>query len=278
MGKGTVKDRYFFIELLAWWEGSIGYKQLMAQFGITRQQASEDLKIYNKNYSENLYHVTKPSIYKPTQDFSPKFISDDVNQYLHWFLYGELKRQLLVNASGVCKLALPIRDVSPEVIRKLVVGIREKKRLEVDYVSLSNPETDGRIFHPQTFVNAGLRWHVRGYCEKAQDYRDLVLSRFRNDAEILGDSDKDIKEDSAWQTSLEIILQPDPRLSPAKQEVLANDYQMKNGQLIIHTRAALANYLLHELQVNIKMLDGTPEAQQLVLVNRDDVKPWLFSG
>jgi hypothetical protein len=27
-----------------------------------------------------------------------------------------------------------------------------------------------------------------------------------------------------------------------------------------------------------KILDGTPEAQQLVLVNQADIKPWLFEG
>lgn len=52
-----------------------------------------------------------------------------------------------------------------------------------------NPETDGRIFSPHTFVKAGGRWHVRGYCEKiARDYRDLVLSRFRGEAVIEGTS------------------------------------------------------------------------------------------
>jgi hypothetical protein len=29
--------------------------------------------------------------------------------------------------------------------------------------------------------------------------------------------------------------------------------------------------------VNIKMLDGNPEAQQLILVNLDEIRPWLFS-
>ena len=33
-----------------------------------------------------------------------------------------------------------------------------------------------------------------------------------------------------------------------------------------------------EMQVNTKYLDGKPEAQQLVLVNRDDIKQWLFNS
>lgn len=90
----------------------------------------------------------------------------------------------------------------------------------------------------------GTRFHVRGYCEKSQGFRDLVLSRFRGEAEIEGPSPHSIDKDEAWQTSVTLILSPDPRLSPAQRDVLANDYQMENGTLHIKTRAALADYLL----------------------------------
>ncbi|TVL48984.1 hypothetical protein AYJ00_00750 [Shewanella algae] len=87
-----------------------------------------------------------------------------------------------------------------------------------------------------------------------------------------------VKDDSAWQTMLAVILAPDPRLTAQQQQVLAKDYQMEGGQLIIQCRAALVDYLLREMQVNTKYLDGTPEAQQLVLVNRNDIKQWLFNS
>lgn len=51
---------------------------------------------------------------------------------------------------------------------------------------------------------------------------------------------------------------------------------MHNGQLPLTTRAALAQYLLQQMQVNVKTLDAIPEAQQLELFNLHDVKPWLF--
>ncbi|MCE9686507.1 WYL domain-containing protein [Shewanella sp. AS16] len=276
MAKDNLSQRLLFIELLAWWEGAVSNKQLMTQFGVSRQQAYQDLKTYAERYPHNL--VRSNAGFAPTASFIPYFISTDVNHYLHWFAGGQLYIDNPATPAGVSELRLPPRTVSAEVIRALVQGIRQQKRVEVDYVSLSNPENDGRIFHPHTFVNTGLRWHVRGYCEKSQGYRDLVLSRFRGAADVLDDSPHGMVGDSAWQTRITLILQPDPRLSAAKQAVLANDYRMEGGQLVLNTRAALANYLLHELQVNTKMLDGTPEAQQLVLVNRDDIKQWLFSG
>lgn len=173
-------------------------------------------------------------------------------------------------------LELPPRNVSPLLMRHLVCAIREQRRLEVDYVSLNRPDHEGRIIVPHTFVNTGLRWHLRAWCEKSQDYRDFVLSRFRGHAELLDLSPQGAGQDEAWQTEITLIIQPDPRLNDSKQRVLMHDYAMQNGRLYLKTRAALAQYLLQELHINHKMLDGNPDAQQLILVNLDEVRQWLF--
>jgi hypothetical protein len=275
MAKDLSHIRQYFIELILWWEGGINCKMLEQQFAITRQQASNDLKHYATQFPLNT--AKDNGTYHPSSDFIAQHLTPDINVYLHWFATQQISINTPANDNVSC-LVLPPRKVSEKTIRILVAAIRHKQRVEVDYVSLSNPDNDGRIFHPHTFVNTGSRWHIRGYCEKSTDFRDLVLSRFRGEAEIIDPSTVTVQQDIAWQTQVKLILQPDPRLSPEKQAVLANDYQMEGGQLVLSTRAALAQYLLHELQVNTKMLDGTPEAQQLVLVNRDQIKPWLFAG
>ncbi|AZG36910.1 helix-turn-helix transcriptional regulator [Shewanella psychromarinicola] len=273
MAKDLSHVRQYFIELILWWEGCINCKTLEQQFSITRQQANTDLKTYTSHYPNNTTKIS--GTYYSADTFIAYYITPNINIYLHWFATKDITTHSSF-ADNVSCLVLPPRKVSHNIIRVLISAIRHKQRIEVDYVSLANPENDGRIFHPHTFVNTGSRWHIRGYCEKSQNFRDLVLSRFRGEAELIDASTIDPQQDLAWHTQVNLILQPDPRLSPAKQAVLANDYQMEGGQLVMSTRAALAQYLLHELQVNTKMLDGTPEVQQLVLVNRDDIKPWLF--
>jgi hypothetical protein len=62
----------------------------------------------------------------------------------------------------------------------------------------------------------------------------------------------------------------------AQKEVLAHDYQMQNGKFLIQIRACLPQYVLQEMQVNIRDIDISPETQQLVLINHNDIKPWLF--
>lgn len=162
-------------------------------------------------------------------------------------------------------------------MRPLVQAIRQHERLEVDYGAVSNPDNGGRIIVPIRFVNTGRRWHLRAWCEKARDYRDFVLSRFHGIPSVEGKTLGDLPSDIAWHTELTLRIKPDPRLSEAQQAALIHDYGMHNGELQLPTRAALAHYLLHELQINIKMLDGNPAAQQLILVNQEEIKPWLFT-
>lgn len=274
MDKATPEHRYRFIELISFWEGGINTRRLIEQFGLSRQQASSDINAYRKTLPENLRYNPSQKLYQPTNAFVRGYISDDVLEYLSWLQDGY---RLQANPPlPNLALNLPARRVSPHIMRGLVTAIRTQQRLDVDYVSLSNPNRHGRIIAPHTFVSTGLRWHLRAWCEKSKSYRDFVLSRFRGEPELLGKSAHTAEQDTAWNTTVTLIFQPDPRLSPDKQKVVEHDYQMKNGQLRITTKACLVQYLLQEMQVNTKILDGTPEAQQLVLVNLDDVKQWLF--
>src|SRR5699024_7109036 len=107
-------------------------------------------------------------------------------------------------------------------------------------------------------------------------YRDFVLSRFRGVPIDEGPRLTPLPEDTHWHTQLTLRIQPDPRLSPEQQAALEHDYGMEDGELKLQVRAALAHYLLQEMQVSTKMLDGNPAAQQLILANYQDIQPWLF--
>lgn len=271
--------RFWLIELIAYWEGRLTTTHLREFFGISRQQASADIRRYRETHPGNLLdYQHSDKAYLPSPEFERRYISADVAEYLNW-MAGLSARSLPEHPS--CQLPNlvlkhPARNVTPQLTRPLVRAIREQRRVEVDYVSIAKPNREGRIIVPHTFVNTGLRWHLRAWCEKNQGYRDFVLSRFLGQPEVLGKSPHSVDGDTAWNTEITLILQPDMRLSPEQKAVLQNDYNMEGGQLCLKTRAPMANYLLKEMQVNTKMLDGRPEAQQLVLVNYEDVKEWLF--
>ncbi|MDP5135219.1 WYL domain-containing protein [Rheinheimera baltica] len=267
--------RLWFIELIAWWEGRISASHLIRQFAISRTQAQQDIQHYRQRAPNNLmYHASYKS-YLPQSSFISQFINGDVVEYLNWISHQDSISDVST-ALPYTTLALPTRQVSADIIRVLVTAIRQQRRVEVDYVSVANPDRQGRIIVPHHFVSTGLRWHLRAFCEKSQQYRDFVLSRFRGIPDLLNKTDINAQQDSGWHTQLTLIFTPDPRLSPQQQDVIAHDYQMQNKQLRLNTRACLAQYLLQEMQVNTRDIAISPEAQQLVLTNAEAIKLWLF--
>ncbi|MDU0355814.1 WYL domain-containing protein [Paraglaciecola aquimarina] len=269
------------IELIAYWQGKVNTTHLMDHFTISRKQAGDYIRAYQDQFPLHLEYCKSTKAFLPSDNFQYQYINGDVTQYLEWLsksstlsIHDTAKQATLTYTS----LQLPSRQVTPKIMRGLVNAINQRRRIEVDYVSLSNPDVEGRIIQPHIFVKTGLRWHLRAFDEKHQAFRDFVLSRFRGEPELLDKATHNADQDKGWNTVVSVILTPDTRLSATQKSVLAQDYQMQNGQLVIKTRAALTQYLLQEMQVNFKSIDKSPEAQQLVLVNEGDIKNWLFSG
>lgn len=274
-----LNSRFWFIELRAYWQGLVNSRHITEYFHVSRTQAQIYIAAYQSEHPNNLVYNKSLKGFCATNLFSPFYINGDANEYLEW-LHSQSNDVIttantsLTNAS----LNLPKRRVHHDVIRELTQAIKLKRRLEVDYVSLKNPDGEGRIIQPHVFVKTGLRWHLRAFDEKHQQFRDFVLSRFTGLPEILDGETISPSQDEAWQTFIYLKFAVDSRLSPAQKRVIEQDYQMQDGELIISTRAALAQYVLQEMQVNIKFLDEYPEAQQLVLANKKDIQKWLFNG
>lgn len=272
--------RYRFIETIALWEGRLTTRHLCDTFGIGRQQASKDINNYIREVGpDNLVYDKYLKGYKPTDTFSPQVTLGLADEYLHLMARNNelmnVFESLALNVANVQVLSVPVRDVRPEVLRPIMQAARQQRRLEVDYVSLNNPDREGRIIVPHTLVYTGLRWHVRAWCEKHQEYRDFVLSRFRDTPEIMDESDHGIEGDIDWHTMVTIRLVPDERLSEAQRDVVEMDYGMEGGALVVNTRARLVPYVLQMLHVDTgKAAD--PRAQQIVVENREELAPWLF--
>jgi len=267
------------IELLAYWQGRVNATDLVNYYQRTRQQARKYIQSYQAQFPQNLHYQASIKGFVLSEGFTLQYISGNVDQYLSWlsqssgFVSSELTPSLTDTS-----LSLPKRQVSPFVMRGLIAAIKQKRRIDVDYVSLANPNYEGRIIQPFMFVKTGLRWHLRAYDEQHQQFRDFVLSRFSGDPELLDKANQSSVKDESWHTYINLIFEADSRLTAAQKTVIQQDYQMQKGQLIVNCRAALAQYLLQEMQVKTKFHDEYPEAQQLVLVNKSNIKQWLFNA
>ena len=273
--------RYRFIETIALWEGRLTTRHLCDTFGIGRQQASKDINNYIREVGPgNLEYDKFLKGYKPSGDFQPQVTQGLADEYLHLMARNNelmnVFESLSLNVANVEVLSLPVRDVKPEVLRPIMQAARQQKRLDVDYVSINNPDREGRIIVPHTLVYTGLRWHVRAWCEKNLEYRDFVLSRFRDNPEIMDISEHGAAGDTEWNTRVTIRIAPDPRLLKEQQEVVKVDYGMNNGALEITTRAKLVPYALKSLHIDPKEELEDPTAQQIIVENLSELTPWLF--
>lgn len=273
--------RYRFIEVIALWEGRLTTRHLVETFGIGRQQASKDINVYNREVGPgNLVYNKYLKGYEPSETFTPQVTRGLSEEYLQLLANrSELHRtfsSMVLPIGQTEVLEPPTRPVSPDVLRPLLTAARENQRIEVDYVSVNNPDREGRIIAPHTLVWTGLRWHVRGWCEKNRGFRDFVLSRFRGVPELLGGASHTVADDKDWNLFVTLMLAPDNRLSPAQQEVIAVDHGMIDGHLAITLRARLIPYLLQLLNINTGPLLDDPRAQQVVIGNREEIAPWLI--
>ena len=167
-------------------------------------------------------------------------------------------------------LDVPLRHVDPQIVRGLVQAARNQLRVDVDYASLSSEIVSGRNIVPHTLIYDGIRWHVRAYCEKRGEYLDFVMSRFRGVPDLLDGSPHGREQDVEWNTQVEVVVIPNPYLTPEQQAIIAMDYAMQDGQLRFTRRIPLVHYALDRMQVSY---DGqhnqNPHQFPLVLKNCD---------
>ena len=273
--------RYRYIEIIALWEGKLTTRQLCETFGIGRQQANKDLSSYRRALTQgDLIYDPTAKHYLPSSDFQPILTQGLASEYLQLAAQQSDVQRILghlpVAAANVEIVTAPSRELPPSLLRPIIQAITDCRRIDVDYVSLNNPDREGRIVVPHTLVWTGYRWHVRAWCEKNQDFRDFVLSRFRGEADLMDCSERQAAEDNDWQQRVTLQVEPDPRLRVDQREVIAHDYNMENGRLLLTTRAKLAPYLLQLLNVNTGPLLDDPRAQQLVLSNQESLQNWLM--
>lgn len=276
------KVRFRLLEIVLQWEGRLTTNHLCSAFDIGRQQASKDINRYIKEFSpEGLVYDWQLKGYKPTTDFVPQFSQGTVNEYLHLLHQDNPHANTLslVDHSLADRrydhtkvLDVPSRHVDSAIVRGLVQAARNQLRVDVDYASLSSEVVSGRNIVPHTLIYDGIRWHVRAYCEKRGEYLDFVMSRFRGVPDLLDASPHGREQDVEWNTQVEVVVIPNPCLTPGQQAIIAMDYDMLDGHLRFTQRLPLVHYALDRVQVSYDGQHGqNPDQFPLVLQNRDEL-------
>jgi hypothetical protein len=255
--------RFRIIEVFTLWEGQVNTMHLQNILKISRQTASYILQQYQKHHPDNLEYNASMKGYVPTSVFTPCHSQGSIDEYNHILSQSLYPEYVSIVETSFINMDAPLRNISPTLVQPIIRAIRNKLRLDIGYISLDHPEYESRIIEPHSLVFEGVRWHVRAYCEKNQDYRDFVLSRFNGEYAFKGPATHVAAHDELWNTWLDLIIEPDPRFNPELRHIIEIDYQMENGQRIIPVRAALLMYLRQKLRLDHYQI--TPEAQQIII-------------
>ncbi|NQZ08315.1 MAG: WYL domain-containing protein [Algicola sp.] len=264
--------RFRLIEIIVLWEGRLTTNHLCDAFKIGRQQASRDIAKYKSRIEhEQLVLDQRIKGYRPSSEFKPQLIKGSPGEYLsflhqqhsmdscfEFFNWGSAESEILT---------VPARAVSPAIVRNLITAARECRRVDVGYISLTTPVLRDRVITPHTIIFDGVRWHVRAYCEEKTRYIDLVLSRFRGEAELMDKSKHGRAGDTDWHEMVELLIIPNPHLTDVQQDIVATDYNMVDGKLALNIRQPLLMYYKKRFNVceDQKLLEEKPTEYQLTV-------------
>ena len=223
----SIAQRLEFIEARLVWEGRINRSDIRLRFGVTVQQATADLQLYEKIAPANLQYDRNAKTFVPGPHFQPHFLKPFANRQL---LQLAAIANGLVDARETWFAELPPVEVVPNLprtvatltVRWVLEAIRTRSAIEVGYQSVKRPDVIRRSFAPHALGYDGKRWHARSWCFKNRRFRDFGLSRI-TDTGTLPPSPVDPALDLEWTTKVDLVLVPNPAWATAPAGRLAKD-------------------------------------------------------
>ena len=149
-----------------------------------------------------------------------------------------------------CEFPLRLNQPRLPVLAVITRAIHQQKAVRLTYHSLNHGQSEREIV-PFALIDSGLRWHARVYDRLSHEFRDLVITRI--DAPVLLPAssvaahergDKDIQ----WSRIVELELVAHP--NQKRPEIVARDFDMKDGVRKLQVRAAIAGYVLQQWKVD----------------------------
>lgn len=231
------------ILLKAYWEHEVSRKDLITAFGVNEKQASNYFAEVRKTYPEAITYDASIRRYVPGINIEKALPSKDFQEYLN-----------VIDSTGVKTYdTLPNKPVIPVVLYRLIhKATNNQFAIKFKYHSLNSSSTKERTVYPHSLISSGYRWHIRGWEEESQLFKDFTLSRVElQNIKLVEQKDKrsDIELDSAWNNEVVVFLIPNPSLSTEQRKIIALDFNMRDGILDAFCKEALILYTLNSYLV-----------------------------
>lgn len=235
-----------FVELLAYFHGSVDREGIKNRFGVSAASATNILAEYNQRAPENLIYNTRLKIYEIGKTFKPLFPASlfseriSVSGLIPVYTMPKLFKPTGGDEDSVSKIALISR------------AIQKVEPLTIKYSSSSGVST--RQIVPVAFADNLLRWHLRAYDRKRGKFADFVLRRIQ-EVDLTENNEvqehEHPNEDKEWHSLVCLKIKIHPHNIENTQS-----FSMGKGTWPVKIRAAMAGYFLQLWNV-----DCSPNAQ-----------------
>ena len=274
--KWSVRRRLEFIEFRLFWDGRVNRPAVAEEFGISSQQASADLALYQELAPANLTYDAAIRAYVRTPGFKPVLSIGSADRHLLQMVAihrGWMTRQetWFDGTPLYDVVSLPRRPTDPLILLGLIDAIRGRREIGIEYQSMTGTTQTPRQVAPHALAHSAGRWYVRAWSREHNDFRDYNLNRIKNIVSSVA-SDIDYSFDYEWHQYIDMIIAPNPKLPENRQEAVANEYNMTEGRLVLPVRLSLSFYLMSEHNMDVEEGKLRPEKQQIVLVNKNEVE------
>lgn len=161
------------------------------------------------------------------------------------------------------------RAPNAKALREILRAIEFGRSISINYRSMSSSEV--RSICPHALAHDGHRWHVRALSLQRCEFRDYVLGRILSVGQ-LENYDANPADDLEWHTEFDLELIAHPGLNAQQQAAIEQDFQFRDGRLVIRMRLALAFYFIKRNNLDLREGQIAPERVQLFIQNFAEVE------
>ena len=275
------KNRYKVMRRMALWEGRLSRGRLMDVLGLSGIRVSQLLREIREETpdwfewdSKSKSYFVTPAAYKKAQVELNAGTSDlSLAAYL---AEADIHADLAPGAGPVAVAPWGFSQVNPHTFSRIRLAVEQGTRLKLEYRSMRTPEPHLRNVEPHSLVQAGRRWHMRGYCLETGDFRDFVLGRIAKLTMLDQKAESTVAGDAKWNAVVKVCIQAHPKLTPSQQDLVRSECFDGAAARVHSCRGALLPYLVQELRLALDVAKELPPEYQLAVENVEEVHKWLF--
>jgi hypothetical protein len=268
-GDRYIRERRAFIDGMLEWLGEIQRSDLCAEFGISPQQAANDLRDYAEETGNSFYDSSSKA-WKRADGFRPESTGG-----LHAFLQRHWNAGLRIQIERVTP---PFTTAPAPIMQVLLTSHLKRKPVRVVYQSVSSPEPTERVICPHSLTEDRMILRIRAYCYKSREYRDFVATRIREASLEQRMPWVGSEDDAEWNSEVTVRIEPHPALKPSQAMMAMDEIGLPSFGGEFRMRQAHLIYFLDSmgLLICVRDGDGTPDkVNRYRCANARELKPLL---